>query len=168
MVCPYFIMDIKTELKSILKGKVTIVGVGNAMRGDDGFGPHLAECINGKVSADVINSGPTPENHLKTIRNSKPDTVLIIDAADFGGDIGNIKLLKKDDIPLYGLSTHNASLALFFDFLKQDTKADVYMLAVQPARCDMNTHISDIMVEKCKELESLFLELLPNRKRFRS
>lgn len=151
----------KLKLKNILKGKVTIVGVGNVMKGDDGFGPVLSEHLKGKVSADVIDAGLSPENHIKRIRNSKPDAILIIDAADFGGDAGDLKLLRKNDIPLYGISTHNASLALFFDFLKADTNAAVYMLAVQPAGNKMNTSLSDIVEKRCGEIESLFLELLP-------
>lgn len=154
-------MDIKSKLQHVLKGRVTIVGVGNVMRGDDGFGSVLSECIKDRVSANVINAGPTPENHIKRIRDSKPHTILIIDAADFGGDIGDIKLLKKRDIPLYGLSTHNASLALFFNFLETDTKATIYMLAVQPDRNDINAPLSVILEKKCKEIESLFLDLLP-------
>lgn len=155
-----FIMDIKRELKNILKGKITIVGVGNIMRGDDGFGPQIAEGLKGRLSADIINAGPAPENHIKAIRDSKPETVLIIDTADLGGDAGEVNLLKRDDIPLYGLSTHNASLALLFDFLKQDMKANVYMLAIQPARSDINTPISDIVAERLNEIESIFLDLL--------
>ncbi len=131
------------------------------MRGDDGFGPHIIDSLEGRVSAELINAGPTPENHVKAIRSSRPATVLIIDAADLGADAGEARLLRKGDIPLYGLSTHNASLALFFDFLKADTKADVYMLAVQPAGCGMNTPLSDVVAKKCEELASALIELLP-------
>lgn len=155
------IMEIRSHLKDILKGRITIVGVGNVMRGDDGFGHILSERIKKRTSASVINAGPTPENHLKAIRDSRPDAILIIDVADFGGDVGDIKLLKKNDIPLYGISTHNASLALFLDFLNADTKAAVYMLAVQPGENEINTHLSDVLEKKCEEMESLLLELLP-------
>ena len=33
----------KSVLKEIFKGKIVIVGVGNTLRGDDGFGPMLIE-----------------------------------------------------------------------------------------------------------------------------
>ena len=158
-------MSMRGELKGILKGRITIVGVGNPMMGDDGFGHILSERLKDRVSADVISAGSTPENHIGAIRNSRPDTVLLVDVADFGGGPGDIKLLKKSDIPLYGLSTHNASLALFFDFLQADMKAGVYMLAVQPARNEINTPLSDILKERCGEVESLILELLPKKDR---
>lgn len=149
------------ELQDILRGRVTIVGVGNTMMGDDGFGPGLIDDLKGKTSAEVLNAGPTPENHIKAIRNSKPDTVLMVDAADLGANIGDMKLLRKKDIPLYGLSTHNASLALFFDFLKAETKAEVYLLGIQPGKCAMNTPLSDILTKRREELKLLFEELLP-------
>ena len=154
-------MEIKTSLENALKGKVTIVGVGNAMRGDDGFGLALSERLRYNISASVINAGPTPENHVKAIRESMPDTILIIDAADFGAKPGDTRLLEKSDMPLYGISTHNASLALFFDFLEAETKASVYMLAAQPARNDMNAPLSDVLQKRCEELEAIFTELLP-------
>ena len=151
----------RSELENALRGKVTIVGVGNIMRGDDGFGPILAECLKGRVSADVINAGSAPENHVKAIRDSKPDTILVVDTADFGVTAGKIKLLQKSDIPLYGFSTHNASLALFFDFLESETKGRVYMLAVQPKANNMNASLSDVLERTREEVETLFLELLP-------
>ena len=153
-------MDIKSELVYKLKGKVASVGVGNTMKGDDGFGPVLTERLENKVSASLINAGPTPENHIKAIRDSMPDTILLVDAADFGGHAGEIRLLERKDIPLYGLSTHNASLALFFDFLEADTKAKVYMLAVQPAGNRMDAPLSPALEKSCEELEVIFSELL--------
>ena len=59
------------------------------------------------------------------------------------------------------ISTHNASLALFFDFLENDTKARVYMLAVQPKANNMNASLSDVLERTREEVETLFLELLP-------
>ena len=41
------------HLKSHLKGKVVILGVGNLMRGDDGVGSLLASGIQGKVPFTV-------------------------------------------------------------------------------------------------------------------
>ena len=153
-------MDIRKALEGALKGRVTVVGVGNAMRGDDGFGPHLIDSLKGKTGAKLINAGPTPENHIKDIRDSRPDTVLVVDAADLGAEAGAVRLLKKGDVPLYGISTHNASLALFFDFLKSDTKAEIYLLAVQPENCCMNSPLSDTLARRSEELKSALLELL--------
>jgi hydrogenase 3 maturation protease len=153
-------MDIlKSELKNVLKGRVTIVGMGNKMRGDDGFGPILSSRIKGKISANVINTDLTPENHLKEIRESKPDTILLVDAADFKGIAGEARIFKKSDIPPYGLSTHNMSPALFLSLLETDTKAHIYMLAVQPQKTDVSSTLSIVLRDRCKKIESLFLEL---------
>ena len=162
-------MDIlRSELKDILKGRVTIVGMGNTMRGDDGFGSVLSSRIKGKISANVINTGLTPENYLKEIRMSKPDSILLVDAADFRGTAGEARIFKKSDIPLYGLSTHNVSPVLFLSLLEADTKAHIYMLAVQPEKTDVSSTLSVILREKCKNIESLFLELLPKTEQSKS
>jgi len=143
---------VEAKLTEILRGRVTIVGVGNVMRGDDGFAAALCERIRGKVAAAVIDAGTAPENHIKEIRDSRPDTVLIVDAADFGGRPGDIRLLQRDDIPVYGISTHNLSPALFIDFLLSETKADLYMLAVQPAKSGTDSHLSIELEKTCESL----------------
>ena len=37
----------KNSLKDILKGKIVILGIGNMLRGDDGFGPALVGALEG-------------------------------------------------------------------------------------------------------------------------
>ncbi|MBU1146768.1 MAG: hydrogenase 3 maturation endopeptidase HyCI, partial [Candidatus Omnitrophica bacterium] len=67
------------HIRSILKGKVAIVCIGNRDRGDDGIGPRLADAIKGKTSHEVINTGVTPENYTGVITKLKPDTIVLVD-----------------------------------------------------------------------------------------
>lgn len=53
-------MDILDYLKSHLKGKVVILGIGNTLRSDDGVGSILASCIKDKVSYTVYDIGVSP------------------------------------------------------------------------------------------------------------
>ncbi|MBN1871673.1 MAG: hydrogenase maturation protease [Candidatus Omnitrophica bacterium] len=154
---------IEELLKGILKGRITVVGVGNTEKGDDGVGHILADRIKGKLDAFVICAGPTPENFLRPIRDSRPETILVIDASELGAEAGDAKLLTKEDIPLYGLSTHNSSLALFFEFLESDTGASVYLLAIQPGDTGMRKGFSNAVKTRCDELEQTLLRILPNK-----
>lgn len=155
--------EIEARLKDILKGRVTIVGVGNVARGDDGIGHILAERIDGRLKAHVICAGPTPENHLRSIRDSRPETILVIDASDIGGRTGDVKLLTKEEIPFYGLSTHNASLALLFEFLETDIKARAYLLAIQPGETGMDKGLSNEMKTICDDLEEILSHILSDK-----
>ena len=37
--------EIKSAIKARIKGKISIVGIGNIIRGDDGLGPKLIELL---------------------------------------------------------------------------------------------------------------------------
>jgi len=158
--------EVRLKLKEILNGNITVVGVGNTMMGDDGYGAVLADRVKNKIAAHVINAGTTPENHVREIRDSNPDVILIVDAADFGGVPGELRIFGRKDISLCGLSTHDASLGLFFEFLERQTHATVYMLAVQPGRSILHTPMSGIIERKCDEVESFLVELLPSQKAY--
>lgn len=129
-------------LKSILRGKVVLVGVGNTLRGDDGFGPALADELHPSQCLAVINAGPTPENHTGTIIRETPDTIIFADAADIGMPPGHWALLKKNELLDIGFTTHDISPTLLIEFIEAQTPAPVYLLAVQPKSLQMGQPLS--------------------------
>ncbi len=86
------------HLKSHLKGKVVIVGIGNTMRSDDGVGSLLASRLKDKVVFRVFDVGVSPENYLEKIIKEGPDTILIIDQVDFGAKPGEFQILEAQDL----------------------------------------------------------------------
>lgn len=119
-------------LKAVLKGKLVIVGVGNRLRGDDGVGPALVDALQGKTSTVCIDAGTAPENYIGVIAKEGPETVLVVDAAYLGLAPGSYEVLGKEALLSHGISTHNLSPDLFMGFLESETRAAVYLLAVQP------------------------------------
>jgi len=110
--------SIGQDLSKALAQPLVIVGVGNPMRGDDGFGPALAERLKTQgINATVVNAEITPENYLGYIASLQPALVLVADAVDFGGRPGELRLIEPRDIVHTGASTHAASLALIEKFL---------------------------------------------------
>ena len=148
------------ELKKRLKGKIVILGIGNTLKGDDGFGPELIKRLKGKVEADLIDGGTTPENYLKPIINLRPEVVMIVDAVHFGGQPGEIRLLEKEDILSIGISTHNFSPKLFMDFLSQGEVGDIFMLAVQPSSLEFGGDLGEVVLRTLGEVEELLIEVL--------
>jgi hydrogenase 3 maturation protease len=132
----------KNILKRIFKGRVVIVGVGNVLRSDDGFGPAFIKAIKGKVKAVCFDAGTTPENYLGKIIAEKPDTILIVDALDLGLAPGGHQILKKADIVKNGFSTHNLSPHMCIEYLENRTAADIYMLGVQPETISFGEELS--------------------------
>lgn len=146
------------ELSRRLKGRVAIVGVGNPMRGDDGAGPSLIEMLKSGHGASTMNCqlfdcGQTPENYLAPIAEFKPDTILIIDSAQFCARPGEMRLFEAEDIKGQGISTHNAPLSLFVDYLERETEADIFLLAIQPGRTKLGEEMSPEVKEALQLLK---------------
>ena len=139
-----------TKIKNIIKGKVLFIGVGNEIRGDDAAGLKFI-----KMGKDVlkeyffINAKETPENYLESILSINPDTLIFVDAVDYGVEPGRYKLFVKDEIKNCSVSTHNASLKLPMDYLlAHDGNINIYLLGIQPKSCKLNENIS-LEVNKC-------------------
>lgn len=72
------------------------ITIGNRFRSDDGVGPFIARQIKkSKKNVIVINAEDKPENIIDRAIQLKPCKVIIIDAANFGGMPGEIRLIEK-------------------------------------------------------------------------
>ncbi len=159
---PNDLIAMRSTFKKILKGKVIVLGVGNIMRGDDGFGPALIENLSrpsGRAESTrkfiFIDAGSAPENYLGKIIKEKPDTVLIVDAVHLNLSPGKYELLKKAEIANCGLTTHDISPGLFIDFLEKETDADIYFLGLQPKNITLGDDMSVEVKKSVIELSGL-------------
>lgn len=148
----------KTNFKDLLKGKVVILGIGNTLRGDDGFGPALINRLKGNVNAVCIDAGSAPENHIGSIVKGKPDTILIVDCVHLGLMPGEYEFLKKSDILRCGFTTHDISPNMFIEYLEEETNARVYMLGIQPQSLSLGEEMSDSVKKRLDEISKLIKE----------
>lgn len=125
-------MTLDQELLSRMTGKVAIVGVGDHERADDGVGPLIARLLSDSGLESVIDSGASPELDTWRLRNLMPDTVLFIDAVDFGGSPGDVAILAPNELRSSGFDTHRAPLKLTMQYLETDLGCRCTLLAVQP------------------------------------
>ena len=106
--------------------------VGNEMRADDGVGPLIARLIKETPNLKVVDCGETPENYLGVIIREKPDKVVVIDAVFLGGEVGEVRVIRKEELAEGGYSTHMPTLSLFTDFVESQTDARTYFIGIQP------------------------------------
>jgi hydrogenase 3 maturation protease len=154
-------------LKRVLSGRVCILGVGNRHRRDDGVGSLIAERLATRHPALTIDAGAVPENYLEKVARSCPDTVLIIDAVDFGGCPGEIRLLDPDTIATSGISSHALSLRMTAQYLEARTQAGLVLLAIQPADIGTGTELSDEVCQAIKTAEQTLSAALEQHARNR-
>lgn len=145
------------HLKEHLKGKVVILGIGNALQGDDAIGSLLASRLKDKIPYIVYDSGSSPENYLGKIIKDKPDNIIIIDAADFGACPGEFSLFEGEEIKTTNIfSTHNASIALTINYLQTHIRADIIVLIIQPKNTSFSDKLSPELEKTLNELEEWF------------
>jgi len=133
-----------------------IIGMGNEFRGDDGIGPLLVNELNGVISPTMINVGVTLENYLNRIVNEAYQPVLIIDASRVEEEdrFRLVEASSLSDLPLH--FTHNASLKLAIEYLKNSSLTDILILAVKGSLFQMGEALSRETLTAQEILKSFF------------
>jgi len=102
----------------------------------------VCERLAGRVSAKVIDGGTTPENYITPILQASPDILLMVDAIDFGGRTGQIRLCALDELQRFAVSTHALSLHLVIDVIRREKKLEVYLIGIQAAQTKFGDGLS--------------------------
>ena len=132
------------ELRNRLKGNVAVLGVGNRMRGDDGAGSVLAERLSRRVAVPVVDGGETPEHYTGELKAAEPDTVLVLDAVDFGAEAGACALIPAEQMrQATSVSTHSPPLSILATYLQAETDADFVFLGIQPRNRGVGAPLSE-------------------------
>jgi len=124
----------------IYKKPVLVLGCGNILFGDDGFGPAVADYINDNLAvpphAAVVNAGTSVRKILfnVTLSEKRPKMIVIVDAVDCGRAPGNIFDLAPDEIPFKKLddfSMHQMPTSNLLRELEELCGVDVRIIACQ-------------------------------------
>ena len=150
-------------LKGRLKGRIAILGIGNEIRGDDGFGPHVADRLKGRVEAAIFNCGTVLENYYNPVVKARPDVIILLDIAGFNGPFGEIAVFEKDDILKVGFSTHNISPKIFMELLEGSLKADIMMIGVKPKSTEFGADMSHEVRDAADTLSDYLIKLIPKK-----
>jgi hydrogenase 3 maturation protease len=141
--------------------KAVILGVGNTLRGDDGAGPMVCERLSGRVSANVIDAGAAPENYIRPILESSPDVLLIVDAVDFGGRPGEIRLFAPGQLRQFAFSTHALSLHLLIDVIGREKDLEACLVGMQADKIALGDSLSPAMREAVETVADTLVLLFP-------
>ena len=152
-------MNTSSALTSFLTGRVCILGFGNRLWRDDGVGSCIAEALQDCENLDAVDGGFVPENYLEIVAGKNPDAILMIDAADFDGAPGELRLLQPGDVVLAGVSTHAGSPQMLGKYLEARTGVPVALLAIQPKDTsegdELSPEVATTMSDLVKTLKAL-------------
>jgi hydrogenase maturation protease len=150
--------DLYLKIKSYLETKFLIVGLGNILRADDAVGLILARRLKKKTKFSIFDVETAFENYLEKIIQKKPKTLFIIDAIDFGGKPGEVKLFSPGELSTLNLGfTHNPSLNLGINYLQNKLKINIIILAIQPKSIVFKRGLSSEIKKTVDLLENLFI-----------
>ena len=129
---------------------IAVIGIGNVLMGDDGFGPSVIELLRVSwdfpASVELIDAG-TPSLNLVTLLHGR-DVVLLIDAVNATGQPGEMRLYHGDDLlklpPKPRVSPHDPAVqeALCIAELAGSGPRQVLLIGAIPESLDMSTELS--------------------------
>jgi len=138
---------------------VVILGVGNTLKGDDAAGPLVCERLSGRVSATVIDAGAVPENYIGPVLEALPDVLFVVDAVDFGGRPGQIRVCMPEEIRGFAFSTHALSLHLSIELICRETNLEVRVIGIQASGTKLGDCLSPAVRDAAETLADTLIEL---------
>lgn len=119
--------------------EILVVGCGNVLFKDDGFGPATIDEIEKNLeerplpsNVMTIDAGTSAPHYIFSLPNPLWKKIIILDIADFGGKPGDIKILSKDEVPQGKYQDpHSVSVA---DPLDELQEVEIVIIACQPEK----------------------------------
>lgn len=145
--------------------RLTILGIGNELNGDDAAGILIVRNLKNKLTIDkiqLIEGSIAPENYSAVIRKFMPDWIWLIDAAAFGEQPGNVQLFESSQIQSVGANTHRLSPDLLISFLQIDSNAKGFLIGIEPNMVDPFSEISPVVKNSIRETSKFLLHWLKN------
>ena len=119
---------------------VLILGCGNVLIGDDGFGPAVAQYLRGNFTIPtdvcVFDAGTSVREILfdTILSDKKPSKIIIVDAMDCGREPGELFCLDIDSLPeikLDDFSMHQIPTSNLLRELRDLCGIEVFVIACQ-------------------------------------
>ena len=143
-----------------------VLGIGNRLGGDDAAGNYVVDMVNQRqhkakaiLPAEImaIDAGTAPESYTSVIRQHRPDSLILIDAADMGLPPGALRIIAPKRISILSFSTHNIPLSMFVSYVEEFC-GQVLLVGVQPKQTETGKSISEAVHKSVKKLADAILE----------
>lgn len=145
-------------MKKFLKGykKIIILGIGNEIKGDDALGPIIAQkssrLFDKNENIAVFDGGTVPENYTGLIRKENPTHIILVDAVDMKKEAGYIRVVEKEEIANYNISTHAMPISFLIKYMETTVDAQIILIGVQPKSMGLTEEISEEVEKSIEEV----------------
>ena len=151
-----------------LKQRIIILGLGNILCGDEGFGVRVAERLYAKYDfpewVSIVDGGTQGQTLYPFVEEAA--RLLIFDAVDFGLAPGQLVVKKDSGVPVWlsarKMSVHQNSFSevLALARLKNALPREIILIGVQPVDMTYGAGLTDIVKSRLPEASKLGLEQL--------
>jgi hydrogenase 3 maturation protease len=153
----------REQLRKICERKTLVVGIGNTLKGDDGAGCFVCERLQDSCPGLVIDAGTVPENYIGPIIERRPEVLVVVDAIDFGGTAGEIRIFKPEDLSSAAISTHTLSPRLFLDVIYKSIEVEVWFVGIGPGQTVLGEGLSKEVEEAVEVVAGILAEELAGK-----
>lgn len=140
--------------------RVVVLGIGNTLRCDDGFGVYVASSLK-QINFEnvlILDAGVSPEAVLGDILEYKPSHLIIVDTIDAKRKPGDLIIARFEDLlDEVVISTHRLPLTLLVKYLRlMGFDGEVVIVGVQPG----DLSFGETLTPEVKEAIRIVTELL--------
>lgn len=133
-----------------------VVGVGNALKGDDGAGPAVAAALAG-APFPVVDATEVPENYGGWVAKRGLDVVVFVDAVAFGGSPGEWRLVAIEELLRSASNTHRLSLHFTIQYLREEWGGEAILVGIEPKSMRLGDGLSAEVDAAVKNIASALL-----------
>ena len=137
-----------------------MVGIGNVIKGDDGAGCLLVEKLGEKFPMPTVDCAEVPENYGGWVERRDLEAAVYVDAIDFGGEPGEVRVVPLEKMMETATSTHHLSLHYMIRFLKEEWEGEAIMIGIQPGSMELGDGVSGAVEAGVDRLAAVLREAL--------
>jgi len=148
--------------------KIGILGIGNLIVGDEGFGIHTIQYLEDNYTFPdnvILKDGGTAGIYMSPFLE-ECDPVLVIDVVDIDAEPGSMHYYSSDDVKAGKISTrmspHQLGLLEVLEICKLRDAApeQIEFYGVVPKTLATSVELSDVVAPRVKDIAELILERL--------
>jgi len=147
----------KEIVKRLAGKRFGVVGVGNVLRGDDGAGPEVIALLGGRIALPIVDASEVPENYGGWVVKESLDSVVFVDAVEFGGEPGEFRIIPLQKLLVSASSTHRLSLHYVIRYLEEEWGGDAVLVGVQPKSLRLGEGLSAEVAEGVRKLADVLV-----------
>jgi hydrogenase 3 maturation protease len=146
------------------EARVAFLGIGNEFNGDDAAGAWLSRRLFSlRDSSDrllILDCGQVPENSIGILRRYRPDLVVLLDAADFSGEPGEVRWIDPLSTNGFSASSHTLPFSVLTKYLAKELGCEVRLLGIQPVSLEFDSGLSSPVKNSLAQLMKDLVEVI--------